>query len=149
MSADHLEQISDEGIAAMKEGCTVATLLPGAAFFLGEPYPPARRIIDAGLPVAIATDCNPGSSMTENLALMTTFGCCRMGMTPAETIAAITLNGAAALGLSGAVGSLRPGKAADMVLFEMAEHRTIPYHFGTSHARLVIKSGQIAAGGIS
>ncbi len=145
-SADHLEQISDEGISAMKEGGAVAVLLPGASFFLGISHPPARRLINAGLPVALATDCNPGSSMSENLVLMMTIACCQMRMTPAEAISAVTLNAAAALDLSREIGSIQAGKRADLVLFDAPGHRYIPYHYGANHARLVVKSGTIALG---
>lgn len=145
-SADHLEHISDEGISAMKEGGTVAVLLPGASFFLGISHPPARRVIDAGLPVALATDCNPGSSMSENLVLMMTIACCQMRMTPAEAISAVTLNAAAALDLSREIGSIQAGKRADLVLFDAPGHRYIPYHYGANHARLVVKSGKIVVG---
>src|SRR5205085_3423942 len=99
-SADHLLCIRDEDIAALAASSTVATLLPGTAFFLGLPYAPARRLIDQGAAVALASDCNPGTCPTENLPLVGTMACTQMGMLPAEAITALTLNAAAALGRS-------------------------------------------------
>ncbi len=141
VSVDHLERCTPEGIAALQHAGTVATLLPGVSFFLRHPYAPARRIIDAGIPVAIATDCNPGTSMTFSMPLMMTIACTQMGMLPEESITAATLNGAAALGLSGELGSIEPGKQADIVLFDVPTYRTIPYHFGVNHVWRVVKNG--------
>lgn len=145
-SADHLLHVTEAGIEALRQSGTVATLLPGTAFFLGVSYAPARRLIDAGVPVALATDCNPGSCMTENLPLIGTIACTQMKMLPAEVIAAITLNAAAALGRSDRIGSIEPGKQADLAIFDVPNHRYLPYHFGVNHVWRVIKSGRVVAG---
>jgi imidazolonepropionase len=145
-SADHVLHITNTGIDALLQAGTVATLLPGTAFFLGVPYAPARRLIDAGLPVALATDCNPGSSMTENLPLIGTMACTQMKMTPPEVITAMTLNGAAAIGRSDRIGSIEVGKQADLVIFDVPNYKRIPYHFGVNHVWKVIKAGRVVVG---
>jgi imidazolonepropionase len=145
-SADHLLNVTDAGIDAMLASGTVATLLPGTAFFLGVPYAPARRLIDRGLPVALATDCNPGSCMTENLPLIGTMACTQMKMLPAEVITALTLNGAAALGRSDNIGSIEVGKQADLVILDVPSYQHLPYHFGVNHVWKVIKSGRVVVG---
>jgi imidazolonepropionase len=142
-SADHLLRITEHGIEALQRGNTVAVLLPGTAFFLGLPYAPARRLIDAGLPIALATDCNPGSCFTENLPLVGTMASTQMKMLPAEVVTALTLNAAAALGRSDRIGSIEPGKQADLIVLEIPDYRHLVYHFGVNHIHRVIKSGQI------
>jgi imidazolonepropionase len=142
-SADHLLHVTDAGAAALRAAGTVATLLPGTAFFLGLAYAPARRLIDAGLAVALATDCNPGSCMTENLPLIGTMACSQMKMDPAEVVTALTLNGAAALRRGDRVGSLEPGKRADLVILDVPNFQRFPYHFGTNHVWRVVKSGRV------
>jgi imidazolonepropionase len=142
-SADHLLHVSEKGIEALHAAGTVATLLPGTAFFLGLAYAPARRLIDHGLPVALATDCNPGSSMTENLPLIGTIACTQMKMLPAEVLTALTLNAAAALGRSDRIGSLEVGKQADLVIADVPHYRLLPYHFGVNHVWKVIKAGRV------
>jgi imidazolonepropionase len=142
-SADHLLQITDAGIQAMREGGVIATLLPGTAFFLGLPYAPARKLIDAGLPVALATDCNPGSCMTENLPLIGSIACTQMKMTPAEVVTALTLNAAAALDRSDRLGSIEVGKQADLIVCDVPDYRQLFYHFGVNHVRHVIKAGRL------
>jgi imidazolonepropionase len=143
VSADHLLCVSDRGIEAMAEAGTVAALLPGTAFFLGLDYAPARRLIERGVPVALASDCNPGTCPTENLPLAGTMACTQMRMLPAEAVAALTLNAAAAIGCSDRLGSLEAGKQADMVLYDVPDYRQILYHFGTSHVDTVIKHGRV------
>jgi imidazolonepropionase len=145
-SADHLLHVTDQGIEALRQAGTVATLLPGTAFFLGLPYGPARRLIDRGLPVALATDCNPGSSMTENLPLIGTIACTQMKMTPAEVITALTLNAAAALGRSDRIGSIEVGKQADLVICDVPNFKLLPYHFGVNHVWKVVKAGRVVVG---
>jgi imidazolonepropionase len=145
-SADHLLRITDAGIEALQRSGTIATLLPGTALFLGVDYAPARRLIDADVPVALATDCNPGSCMTENLPLIGLLACTQMKMTPAEVIAALTLNAAAALGRSDRIGSLEPGKQADLVVCDASDYRQLFYHFGVNHVATVIKSGRVVVG---
>jgi imidazolonepropionase len=143
-SADHLEWADDEDIRALSRAGTVATLLPGTAFNLGlSKYAPARKLIEAGVPVALATDFNPGSCFTLNMQLILAIACSQMKMTPAEAITASTINGAYSLGLSERLGSIEEGKQADIVLMDVADYREIPYYFGVNHCVLVIKKGQI------
>jgi imidazolonepropionase len=143
-SADHLEWVDDRDITAMSKAGTVATLLPGTAFNLGlARYPPARKLIAAGVPVALATDFNPGSCFTLNMQLILSIACSQMHMTPAETITAATINGAYSLGLSGSLGSIEQGKQADIVLMDVGDYREIPYFFGVNHCLVVIKKGSV------
>jgi imidazolonepropionase len=142
-SADHLDHTSDEGIAMMKEAGTVATLLPGVSLFLGEEFPDARRFVDAGLPVALATDANPGSCMSENIQLMMSIAAMRMHMTVEEAITAVTLNAAAALKRAATHGSIEPGKNADILVFNVPSYHRIPYHFGVNHVSTVVKNGNV------
>ncbi len=146
VSADHLLHVTDAGAAALRSAGTVATLLPGTAFFLGVGYAPARRLIDQGLAIALATDCNPGSCMTENLPLVGTMACTQMKMDPAEVITALTLNAAAALGRSDRIGSLEPGKQADLVILDLPNYQHFPYHFGVNHVWKVVKAGRVVVG---
>jgi imidazolonepropionase len=141
LSADHLEQIDSAGIAALKQSGTIATVLPGVSFFLHYGYPPARKIIDAGIPLAIASNFNPGSCMSYSMPLMMTIACTQMSITPEEAITASTFNGASALGLSEKLGSIEVGKQADIVLYDIPSYRYLAYHFGTSHVAKVIKHG--------
>ena len=145
VSADHLLFISEKGMEAMAEKGVVATLLPGTAFFLflGR-YAPARRMISRGVTVALATDFNPGSCMTESLPLITTIACTQMRMTPAEAILGITLHAARALRQEKEVGSLEPGKQADLVVLDIPDYRHLSYHFGVNHAWKVVKKGRLA-----
>jgi imidazolonepropionase len=143
VSADHLLCITDRGIAALAASGTVATLLPGTAFFLGYDYAPARRLIEAGVPVALASDCNPGTCPTENLPLAGTMACTQMKMLPGEVVAALTLNAAAALGRSDRIGSIEVGKQADLVVLDVSDYRQLVYHFGVSHVWRVIKRGRV------
>lgn len=116
LSVDHLEQMGDEEIEALKQGTTMPTMLPGAAFFLGMSYPPARRMIQAGLPVALASDYNPGSSPSGNMRMVMALAATQMRMTPTEALHAATLNGAAAMGLSHDFGSITVGKVANFFI---------------------------------
>lgn len=143
ISADHLEHVSDNGIGAMREAGVVATVLPGVSFFLRHRYAPARKLIEAGVPVALATDFNPGSCMSFSMPMMMTIACTQMSMTPEEAITASTLNGAAALGLSEKIGSIEVGKEADLILYDIPSYRYLPYHFGTNFVATVIKRGTI------
>jgi imidazolonepropionase len=143
-SADHLECVDDEDIRALSQSGTIATLLPGTAFNLGlAKYPPARKLIEAGVPVALATDFNPGSCFTLNMQLILSIACSQMRMTPAEGITASTINGAYSLGVSERLGSIEEGKQADIVLMDVADYRDIPYYFGVNHCVMAIKKGQI------
>src|SRR5437867_701350 len=144
-SADHLEWIDDADIAALRRAGTVATLLPGTAFNLGlRSYPPARKLISAGVPVALATDFNPGSCFTLNMQLILSIACSQMGMTPAQAITAATINGAYSLELSDRLGSIEAGKQADIVLMDVGDYREIPYFFGVNHCVAAIKKGNVA-----
>ncbi len=143
VSADHLEYIDDHGIRRLREAGVVAVLLPGVSLFLNHAYAPARKLIDAGVPVAIATDFNPGSCMSYSMPLMMTLACTQMRLTPEEAITACTLNGAAALKLSDTVGSVEVGKQADLVLYRVPNYRFLAYHVGVNHVQTVIKRGVI------
>ena len=145
-SADHLGAISDEGIAALAASDTVATLLPGTLFFLGKQrYAPARKLLDAGATVALATDFNPGSSASPNLPLILTMACSQMGMDPLEALVAATAGGAKALRLEDGRGTIGAGAPADLVLWDAADHREIPYRYGIRLARRVWKGGREVA----
>jgi imidazolonepropionase len=143
VSADHLERVSDAGIAALARAGVVAVLLPGVSFFLNHGYAPARRLIDAGVPVALASDFNPGSSMTYSMPLIMTIACTQMGMSPEEAITASTLNAAAALNLSHERGSIEVGKKADAVVLKIPDYRYLAYHFGENHVEKVVKDGVV------
>jgi imidazolonepropionase len=143
ISADHLLCIDEAGIDALAASGTVATLLPGTAFFLGMPYAPARRLIERGVPVALASDCNPGTCPTENLPLVAAMACVQMKMLPAEALTALTLNAAAALGRSNRLGSLEVGKQADVVILDVPDYRHLFYHFGVNHVWRVLKHGRV------
>jgi imidazolonepropionase len=143
VSADHLLHVTQAGVDALAASGTIATLLPGTAFFLGLPYAPARRLIDGGAVVALASDCNPGTCPTENLPLVGAMACTQMRMLPAEAVAALTLNAAAAVGRSDRVGSLEVGKQADLVLLDAADYRRLFYHFGVNHVEQVLKRGRV------
>ncbi len=130
-SADHLAAVSDDGIAALAQSSTVATLLPGTMLFLGKAkQAPARRFIEAGVPVALATDFNPGTSPTPNLPLILTLGVSQLRLSVAEALIAATVNGAAALALAGTIGQIATGFAADFALFDVRDIRELPYWYG-------------------
>jgi imidazolonepropionase len=143
VSADHLLCISDRSIDALAKAGTVATLLPGTAFFLGLPYAPARKLIERGVTVALASDCNPGTCPTENLPLIGAMACTQMKMLPSEVVASLTINAAAAVGRADRTGSLEVGKQADLVIFDVPDYRHLFYHFGVNHVWRVIKRGRV------
>jgi imidazolonepropionase len=144
-SFDHMDHVSDQDIAALAKVETVATLVPGANYFLGlKDYPGARRLIDAGVAVALATDFNPGTSPTISMPMAMSLACTHMKMSPAEAIAAATINGAAALQLAGRKGSVEAGKDADLAVFEVADHREIPYWFGSNRCTTTVANGEVA-----
>jgi imidazolonepropionase len=143
-SADHLEYLQHRDIAALKKAGTVATLLPGTAFNLGlDRYAPARKLISAGVPVALATDFNPGSCFTLNMQIILSIACSQMKMTPAEAITAATINGAYSLGAADRLGTIEAGKQADIILMDVADYRELPYFFGINHCVLTIKKGNV------
>jgi imidazolonepropionase len=144
LSVDHLENIGDEEIDLLKGSTTMPTALPGAAFFLGLPFPPARKMLDAGLPLAIASDYNPGSSPSGNMQLMVSLACIKMKMTPEEAFNAATINTASALELSNEVGSITVGKKANLFITKtIPSVAFIPYSFGTSYIDKIILNGQL------
>jgi imidazolonepropionase len=143
VSADHLGACSDAGIAAMRDAGTIATLLPGTIFSLGmKHYARARDMIAAGLPVALATDFNPGSCNCDSMAFVISLACVQMRMTPAEAICAATINAAYALERGDRIGSLEAGKQADFLIMDMPGYQYIPYHIGSSAVETVYKKGQ-------
>ena len=143
-SADHLEQISRSDIRALAASDVACTLLPGCCFHLGlKRYAPARELIDSGAIVALATDFNPGTSPTLSMPMILSLACTQMRMTPAEAIAAATINGAYALRRQDRIGSLEVGKSADLAVYNVADYREIPYYFGVNHCWLVMKRGEI------
>jgi imidazolonepropionase len=146
-SADHLLKVSDDGIQALAASAhTVATLLPITALSLRAAYAPARRLMDAGCAVAIATDCNPGSAMSESMQLVMSLAMFGMQMTPEEALTAATLNGAASLDRATTHGSLERNKLADFVLFDIPQLAYLPYHVGVSDVVSVVKRGRIVSG---
>ena len=141
-SFDHMDCVNGEDIAQLARCDTVATLLPGANYFLGlEKFPPARTLIEAGVPVALATDYNPGTSPTSNMQFILSLACTHMKMTPAEAIAAATINGAHALRLAERKGSVEPGKDADLAIFDVEDYREIAYWFGGNRCNAVVLNG--------
>jgi imidazolonepropionase len=144
LSVDHLEYVGEEELNALKSGETMPTLLPGASLFLGIPYAPARMIIDAGLPVALASDYNPGSSPTGNMELIMSLGIMQLRMLPYEVLNAVTLNGACAMGLSDTHGTITPGKVANLIVTDpMPGFGFMPYAYGTSQIQRVILNGKL------
>jgi len=145
-SADHLDQLSSADIRAFARSDVVATLLPGANFHLGlKNYPPARKLIDAGAIVALATDFNPGTSPTPNMHFMLSVACSAMRMMPAEAINAAAINAAWALRRAARLGSLEPGKQADLIVMDVSDYREIPYYFGVNHCRMTVKAGKVVS----
>ncbi len=144
ISADHLLFASETGLAAMAAAGTVAVCLPGTAFCLmNVPYANARKMIDLGCTVALASDFNPGSCPAYSLPFIMTLACLHMKLDPSEALAAATINGAAAIGLSHRVGSLEPGKSADVVILDAPSHRHIPYRMGQGLVASVLKRGRL------
>jgi imidazolonepropionase len=146
-SCDHLEQVNASDIRALAKSKTVATLLPGCDFHLGlKQYAPARKLIEAGAIVALATDYNPGTSPTLSMPMILSLACTQLRMTPAEAITAATVNGAYAVRREKQIGSLEAGKLADMGVFEVEDYREIPYYFGVNKCWMTLKKGQIVSG---
>lgn len=141
VSADHLLHISENGMQAMAKSGTVATLLPLTAFSLKEEYAPARKIIDAGCAVALATDLNPGSCFSGSIPLTIALACIYMGMSVEETITALTLNGAAALGIADSTGSIEVGKSADFAVLSFDNYNFLPYYIGMNCVESVFYKG--------
>lgn len=144
-SADHLEFIDDATIAALKKSRTIPVLLPGCTFFLHSAAAPARKLINAGLPVALATDCNPGSAMIESLPLVMTMGCTILRMTPVECLVACTANAAAALRREDRIGAIAVGHDADLLILDVPNLDRWPYRVGVSAVRTVFKRGVVVS----
>ena len=147
LSADHLEHLDDEGVAAMAGAGTIAVLLPGAYYFLRETNtPPVDKLRAAGVPIAIASDSNPGSSPAGSILLMVNMACTLFRLTPEEALAGITRNAGLALGIGERVGTLEVGKDADFVLWDIDEPAELAYRFGFNPCAGVIKGGQARPG---
>ena len=145
VSFDHMDHVNDDDIAQLAKHDTIATLVPGANYFLGlKEYPQARRLIDAGVPVALATDYNPGTSPTLSMPMAMSLACTHMKMSPAEAIAAATINGAWALRVADRKGTIEPGKDADLAVFDVNDYREIPYWFGANRCSLTVMNGRTA-----
>ena len=150
LSADHLAAVSDGGIEALGRAAdegrpVVATLLPATSLYLlKEHFAPARRLIERGVPVAVGTDFNPGTSPTPNMCLVLSLACLKLGLSPAEALAAATVNAAVALGVDGSCGSLEVGKHADLVIWDVGSHELLAYWLGASLVKTVIKRGHVA-----
>jgi len=144
VSADHADHVFAEDIAAMRDSGTIATLLPASNYYLGlSKYPPAREIISEGVPVALATDFNPGTCPCWNMQFVLSVACTHCGMTPEEAICAATVNGACALGLGEKCGAVMPGMQADLAFYEADDYRELCYYFGASQNLLTVKKGRI------
>jgi imidazolonepropionase len=143
LSADHLMCVTPEGVGALAKSETSAVLLPGTSFFLRSPWAPARALADAGCAVALATDCNPGSSPTESMPMILALASLGMGLSVAEAVTASTLNAAAAIGRADAIGSIEVGKSADLIILDAPTHHHLVYHFGVNPVRHVVKGGRV------
>lgn len=143
LSVDHLERIGDEEISILADSDTVATMLPGASFFLGMPYGPARKAVDAGVTVALASDYNPGSSPSGDMRMVWALGCIKMKLTPEEALNAVTINGAAAMGMSHSHGSIAAGQMANLIVTRPLQALAqIPYQYTTPWIESVIIAGK-------
>lgn len=144
-SVDHAVYLDEEDIASLAQSGTTAVLLPGTTFFLrGDRYAPARRLLDAGVTVALGTDFNPGTSCTQNMQFILSLAVLKLEMTAEEAIHAATMGGARAVGLASRIGSLEPGKYCDLTVFRVDDYRAIPYHYAMNLAGTVIAGGCIA-----
>lgn len=143
-SASHLLHVSPGGLNALANAGVVAVILPGVSFFLRERFAPVRQMVEAGVPVALASDCNPGSSHTESMSMIMALACLGAGLSTDEALTAATLNAAAALGRAHRIGSLEVGKQADLVVLDAPSHAHLVYHFGVNLVRHVVKAGRLA-----
>lgn len=147
ISADHLLRASEKGMKAMAEKGVVGVLLPGTAYFLMAESANGRKMVDLGVPVALSTDCNPGSSPTVSLPFIMNLGCLKMGMTPAEVITATTINAAHAINRGKEIGSLEVGKKGDVTIFNVGNYMKLQYSYGVNHTDTVVKNGQVVVRG--
>ena len=146
LSVDHLEELNQEDIIALQDSNTIPVALPSCSYFLSIPYTPARKLIDAGLPLALATDYNPGSTPSGNMNFVVSTACIKMKMTPEEAINAATINGAYAMGLSQECGSITKGKIANLIITKaIPSYGFLPYAFGDNHIDTVIIKGEVLA----
>lgn len=144
LTVDHLEVMEDRDIQALKASNTIPVALPGCSFFLGIPYAPARKMIDAGLPVAVASDYNPGSSPSGNMNFVVSQACINLKMTPAEAIASATINAAFAMDVAKEVGSITKGKKANLIITKpLKSYKAIPYHFGENQIDTIMINGEV------
>jgi len=143
ISAEHLIHATDQGIENMARAKTIAVLLPATSFYLGESFARARTMIEKGIPIALASDFNPGSCPTESLQLVINIACLKYKMTPEEVLTAVTLNAAAAINRSDSIGSLEVGKQADILIWNAPDLDFIAYHFGVNLVKTVIKRGKV------
>ena len=140
-----MDHVNQDDVAILARSSTIATLVPGANYFLGlSKYPEARNLIDAGVAVALASDYNPGTSPTLSMPMAMSLACTHMRMSPAEAIAAATINGAWALRLADRKGSIEPGKDADLAVFSAPDYREIPYWFGDNRCSMTLLHGEVA-----
>ncbi len=144
ISVDHLEELNNEDIIALKDSNTMPVALPSCSYFLSIPYTPGRQLIDAGLPLALATDYNPGSTPSGNMNFVVSTACIKMKLTPEEAINAATINGAYAMGISNQYGSITKGKKANVIITKpVSSYNYLPYAFGDNHIDTVIINGEI------
>jgi imidazolonepropionase len=146
VSAEHLLYPSQTGLELMKEAGTIAVLLPGTSLTIKKNYAPARKMIEMGIPVALATDVNPGSCTIENMPFIIGLACLYLGMTPAEAICAATYNAACAVKHGDRIGSIEEGKQADLLIMDIPNYRYIPYHYAVNYVKTVVKRGKIVVG---
>ncbi len=143
-SVDHLEATGDAGVQALARSEVTSVLLPASALVLDRPMPPARDLVDAGAPIALATDFNPGSAFCESLPLVTALACTQLRLAPAEALAACTVNAAHVLGRADRIGRIAPGFAADLTLLDAPDWRYLAYHLGADVVGVVVKDGEVA-----
>lgn len=142
VSADHLEVITDDGMRRLADSGVIGVLMPGVNYFLGTDVAPARRLVDAGVAVALATDFNPGSCMCHSMEMILSLACTSLRLTPAEAVVAATRNAAFACGEGTRRGRLRPGLVADLLVLTVPDYRDLAYHFGSHHVRQVVAAGE-------
>ena len=143
LSADHLSAVSDAGIAALADSSTLGTVLPGTTFSCRIPPADARRLVDAGVALVVATDLNPGSCAVDSMGVIIGLACLHLGLLPSEAFVAATINAAHSLDRADRIGSLEPGKLADLVVLDVPDARIVPYRFGTNHVRTVLIGGRV------
>ncbi len=146
VSAEHLLYPSQTGLELMKQAGTIAVLLPGTSLTIKKNYAPARKMIEMGIPVALATDLNPGSCTIENMPFIIGLACLYLGLTPAEAICAATYNAACAIKRGDRIGSIEEGKQADLLIMDIPNYRYIPYHYAVNYVKTVVKRGKIVVG---